>query len=159
MDRIPILKIGSRLLATIQSDLHDAMALQLEDDLAESVVRYQSDGVIVDVSALDVVDSYVGRMLAHMASVTRLLGADTVVVGIRPAVAITLVELGLSLGDARTALTVEHAFAYLDSMGAERQAEADSQSDAHLRDGAEPGGGSPILDPLRLAQAQINRSP
>jgi len=106
-ERIPILKIGDRLLVTIQVDMHDRLALQLQDDLSERIVSDGAHGVLIDISALEVVDSFIGRMLANTAAVARVLDAETVVVGMRPAVAITLVELGLDLPDIRTALNVE----------------------------------------------------
>ena len=113
MDRIPILKLGQALLVTIQVDMHDRLALQLQDDLAERIVSEGAHGVLIDISALEVVDSFIGRMLDNIAAVSRLLDADTVVVGMRPAVAITLVELGLSLAGVRTALNVERGMALL----------------------------------------------
>jgi rsbT antagonist protein RsbS len=116
MDRVPVLKVGHLLLVTIQVDMEDTMALALEEDLAEAIAMHGSHGVLIDVSGLDVVDTFIGRALAHMASVAKVLGARTVVVGIRPAVAITLVELGLSLGDAATALTVERGMEILERL-------------------------------------------
>ncbi len=113
MERIPILKMGDLLLVSIQVDLHDRMALALQEDLAERIVATGCHGVIIDISALDIVDSFVGRMLATIASISRVLDAETVVVGMRPAVAITLVELGLSLPGIRTALNVELGMAML----------------------------------------------
>ena len=107
MDRVPVLQIGDILLVSIQVDLEDQIALQLQEDLAERIVETGAHGVIIDITALEIVDSFVGRMLATIASISRVLDAETVVVGMRPAVAITLVELGLSLGGVRTALNVE----------------------------------------------------
>jgi rsbT antagonist protein RsbS len=107
VDQIPILKIGDLLLVSIQIDMEDQVALQLQEDLAERIVATSTHGVIIDISALDIVDSFVGRTLATIASISRVLDAETVVVGMRPAVAITLVELGLSLPGIRTALNVE----------------------------------------------------
>jgi rsbT antagonist protein RsbS len=107
VDQIPILKIGDLLLVSIQIDMEDQVALQLQDDLAERIVSTGCHGVLIDISALDIVDSFVGRTLATIASISRVLDAETVVVGMRPAVAITLVELGLSLPGIRTALNVE----------------------------------------------------
>jgi len=106
-ERIPILKIGDRLLVTIQVDMHDRLALQLQDDLSERIVKDGARGVLIDISSLEVVDSFIGRMLANTAAMARVLDADTVVVGMRPAVAITLVELGLEFPNIRTALDVE----------------------------------------------------
>lgn len=107
MDRIPILKLGRALLVSIQADVHDRLAKALEEDLAARIVQTAARGVMIDISGLEIVDSFMGRMLDNMAGVARLLGASTVVVGMRPAVAITLVELGLSLTGVQTALNVE----------------------------------------------------
>jgi len=107
MERIPILKLGSALLITIQVDMHDQLALALEEDLTNKIAATGAKGVLIDISALEIVDSFIGRMLDNMASVSRVLDAETVVVGMRPAVAITLVELGLSLPGIRTALNIE----------------------------------------------------
>src|SRR3974390_2662078 len=107
MDRIPILKLGDALLVTIQVDMHDRLATALEDDLTTKIVEHGAKGVLIDISALEIVDSFIGRMLDNIAAVSRILDADTVVVGMRPAVAITLVELGLSLTGVKTALNVE----------------------------------------------------
>ncbi len=107
MDRIPILKFGDALLVTIQVDMHDRLATALEEDLTTKIVQFNAKGVLIDISALEIVDSFIGRMLDNIAAVSRILDADTVVVGMRPAVAITLVELGLSLAGVKTALNVE----------------------------------------------------
>lgn len=107
MDRVPVLTLGDVLLVSIQVDLEDQLAMRLQEDLAERIVATGVHGVIIDITALDIVDSFVGRMLATIASVSRVLDAETVVVGMRPAVAITLVELGLPLKGIRTALNVE----------------------------------------------------
>ena len=107
MERIPILKMGDCLLVTIQVDMHDRLATTLQEDLTERVAQTRARGVLIDISALDVVDSFIGRMLDNIAAMSRILDAHTVVVGMRPAVAITLVELGLSLKGVRTALNVE----------------------------------------------------
>ena len=106
-ERVPVLQIGHVLLVSIQTDLDDQAVLNLQDDLAARVVDTGAHGVVIDITAVEIVDSFVGRMLATIASISRLLDARTVVVGMRPAVAITLVELGLSLGGVRTALTLE----------------------------------------------------
>ena len=114
MDRIPILKVGDFLLVSIQVDMHDQLALTLQEDLAEQVVAARARGVLIDISALDVVDSFIGRMLGNIAAISRVLDAETVVVGMRPAVAITLVELGISLPRIRTALNLESGMAALE---------------------------------------------
>jgi rsbT antagonist protein RsbS len=107
VERIPILKMGDFLLVTIQVDMHDRLALALQDDLTERIVKQRARGVLIDISSLEIVDSFIGRMLGNIAAMSRILDASTVVVGMRPAVAITLVELGLSLPGVRTALDVE----------------------------------------------------
>ena len=116
MDKIPILKMGHFLLITIQVDMHDRLAMALQDDLTARVVKDRAKGVLIDISSLEVVDSFMGRMLGNIAAMTRTLGAETVVVGMRPAVAITIVELGLSLEGVRTALTVDKGMAMLTSL-------------------------------------------
>jgi rsbT antagonist protein RsbS len=113
MERVPILKIGSILLVSIQVDMHDQMALQLQEDLGQRIVDTGCRGVIIDITGLDIVDSFVGRTLSTIASISRVLDAETIVVGMRPAVAITLVELGLSLNGIRTALNVERGMELL----------------------------------------------
>jgi rsbT antagonist protein RsbS len=107
MDRIPILKMGELLLVTIQVDMHDRLAMTLQDDLMTAIRARGARGVLIDISALEIVDSFIGRMLGNIASMSKVLDAETVVTGMRPAVAITLVELGLSLPGVRTALDVE----------------------------------------------------
>jgi rsbT antagonist protein RsbS len=107
MDHIPILRMGEFLLITVQVDMHDRLAMTLQDDLSAHIVKYGSRGVLIDISALEVVDSFIGRMLGSIAAISRVLDAETVVVGMQPAVAITLVELGMSLAGIRTALSVE----------------------------------------------------
>jgi len=107
VEKIPILKIGDFLLVTIQVDMHDRLALALQDDLAARIVVSGARGVLIDISALEIVDSFIGRMLGNIAAISSILDAATVVVGMRPAVAITLVELGISLNRVRTALNVE----------------------------------------------------
>ena len=113
MYRIPILQMGQTLLVTIQVDMQDQMALALQDDLANKIAATGAKGVLIDISALEIVDSFVGRMLASISGISRILDATTVVVGMQPAVAITLVELGLSLEGVRTALNVERGMEIL----------------------------------------------
>jgi rsbT antagonist protein RsbS len=113
VERIPILKMGDYLLVTIQVDMHDRLAMTLQDDLTQKIVDAGARGVLIDISALEMVDSFIGRMLGDIAAMSRVLDAETVVVGMRPAVAITLVELGLSLKGVRTALNVERGMALL----------------------------------------------
>ncbi|WP_329109248.1 STAS domain-containing protein [Micromonospora sp. NBC_01699] len=113
MDRVPVLKIGDLLLVSIQVDMEDQTALALQEDLADRIVATGCHGVIIDITAMDIVDSFVGRMLSSIAGIARVLDAETVVVGMRPAVAITLVELGLSLDGIRTALNVERGMELL----------------------------------------------
>ena len=118
MDRIPILKMGGYLLITIQVDMHDRLAITLQEDLTDQIVKHRARGVLIDISALEMVDSFIGRMLGNIAGMARVLDAETVVVGMRPAVAITLVELGLDLQGVRTALNVEKGMALLQSVSA-----------------------------------------
>ena len=113
MERIPILKMGSFLLVTIQVDMHDQLAMTLQEDLTTKITNTNAKGVLIDISALDIVDSFIGRMLAGIAGMARILDAQTVVVGMQPAVAITLVELGLSLEGIKTALNVDRGMALL----------------------------------------------
>ena len=123
MERIPILKMGEYLLVTIQVDMHDRLAMTLQDDLTSKIVNSRAKGVLIDISALEIVDSFMGRMLADIAAMSRVLDAETVVVGMRPAVAITLVELGLSLTGVRTALNVERGMDLLRASIQERLAD------------------------------------
>ena len=113
MERIPILKMGDFLLVSIQVDMHDRLALTLQDDLTEQIVKTRARGVLIDISALEIVDSFMGRMLGNIAAMASVLDANTVVVGMQPAIAITLVELGLSLTGVRTALNIEKGMALL----------------------------------------------
>src|SRR3954470_4976213 len=113
MERIPILKMGDFLLVTIQVDMHDRLAMTLQDDLTSAIVKQHSRGVLIDISSVEIVDSFIGRMLSNIASMSRVLDAQTVVVGMQPSVAITLVDLGLSLPGVRTALNVEKGMALL----------------------------------------------
>jgi len=115
MEQIPILKLGECLIVSIQVDMHDRLAMTLQDDLTERIVATRARGVLIDISALEIVDSFIGRMLGTIASVARVLDAVTIVVGMRPAVAITLVELGLALPGVRTALNVEKGMELIES--------------------------------------------
>src|SRR5262245_33692713 len=126
MERIPILKMGQFLLVSIQVDMHDQLAMQLQDDLTSRIADTGSRGVLIDISSLEMVDSFIGRMLSNIAAMSRVLDAQTVVVGMRPAVAITLVELGLSLPRVRTALDVARGMALLSASidAAERDGDA-----------------------------------
>lgn len=114
MERIPILRMGKLLLVTIQVDMHDRLAMTLQDDLTERIVKEKATGVLIDISALDIVDSFIGRMISNTAAMAKILDAKTVVVGMQPAVAITLVELGLTLDGVITALNVERGIALLE---------------------------------------------
>ena len=143
MDRIPVLKLGDVLLVSIQVDLEDSTATALQEDLSERIVATGAHGVVIDISGLEIVDSFVGRMLSTIAAVSAVLDADTVVVGMRPAVAITLVELGLSLGGVRTALDVERGLAMLAASRAAAGQEA--QDDVQ---------GDPAGDPDRLRRGR-----
>ena len=113
MDRIPILKMGKLLLVTIQVDMHDRLAMTLQDDLTTRIVKDRAKGVLIDISALDLVDSFIGRMINNIAAMAKILDADTVLVGMQPAVAITLVELGLTLEGVKTALNVDRGMKLL----------------------------------------------
>lgn len=115
MERIPILQMGPFLLVTIQVDMHDQLALTLQEDLTNKIVKSGAKGVLIDISALEMVDSFIGRMLANIASMSRILDAETLVVGMQPAVAITLVELGMNLTGIKTALDVERGMKLLRS--------------------------------------------
>ena len=113
MERIPILKMGEFLLVTIQVDMHDQLAITLQDDLTQQIVKHRAHGVLIDISSLEIVDSFIGRMIGNIAGMARMLDAETVLVGMKPAVAITLVELGMSLQGVRTALNVEKGMVML----------------------------------------------
>ena len=128
MDRIPVLKMSEFLLVTIQVDMHDRLALALQDDITDMIVRHRSAGVLIDISSLTMVDSFIGRMISNIASMARVLDAETVVVGMRPAIAITLVELGLELPGVRTALNVERGMAILK----QGKRATDTPSDANI---------------------------
>jgi rsbT antagonist protein RsbS len=121
MEKIPILKMGRFLLVTVQVDMHDQLAMKLQEDLTDRIVAARARGVLIDISSLEVVDSFIGRMISNIAAMAHVLDAETVVVGIQPAVAITLVELGLSLEGVRTALNVDRGMALLQERLAEEQ--------------------------------------
>lgn len=137
-EKIPILKMGNYLLLSIQVDMHDQLALDLQEDLTEQIVRHSAKGVLIDISALEIVDSFIGRMLSHIANVSRILDAKVIVVGMQPAVAITLVELGLSLEGIATALNVEKGMRWLEKNvidGLLVEAERDEDRDAAAETG------------------------
>jgi len=113
MERIPILKMGRFLLVTIQVDMHDELAMTLQEDLTSRIVKDRAQGVLIDISSLEIVDSFIGRMIGNIAGMARMLDAETVLVGMRPPVAITLVELGMTLAGVRTALNVDKGMAML----------------------------------------------
>lgn len=119
MDRIPILRMGRYLLVTIQVDMHDRLAMALQDELTERIVKDRAKGVLIDISTLDIVDSFIGRMISNTAAMAKVLDAHTVVVGMQPAVAITLVELGLALTGVKTALNVERGMSLLEEIQTE----------------------------------------
>lgn len=121
MERIPILRMARYLLVTIQVDMYDQLAMTLQRDLTEQIAKEGSEGVLLDISALEIVDSFIGRMIANTAAMSRVLGADTVLVGMQPAVAITLVELGLSLPGIQTARNVEMGMALLERGATSRE--------------------------------------
>ena len=131
MERIPILRMGNFLLVTIQVDMHDKLAITLQDDLTNRIADVGAKGVLIDISSLEIVDSFIGRTLANIASMARVLDAETVVVGMQPAVAITLVELGMSLPGIHTALNVETGMEFL------QQTVADFQERDHAWDHTE----------------------
>jgi rsbT antagonist protein RsbS len=112
-ERIPILQMGQYLLVTIQVDMHDRLAMALQDDLTNAIARTGARGVLIDISSLNMVDSFIGRMLANISAMSKVLDAETVVVGMQPAVAITLVELGMTLKGVRTAINVDQGMALL----------------------------------------------
>jgi rsbT antagonist protein RsbS len=130
MERIPILRMGVFLLVTIQVDMHDQLAMTLQDDLTSAIAKYDSRGVLIDISSLEIVDSFIGRMLANIAAMSRVLDAHTVLVGMQPAVAITLVELGMSLPGVRTALNVESGMDLLRSLNGHHHNPGESGQDA-----------------------------
>jgi rsbT antagonist protein RsbS len=129
MDQIPIMKIGDCLLVSIQVDMHDRMAMSLQDDLTSRIVDTRARGVMIDISALEIVDSFIGRMLNNIAAMSRILDAVTVVVGMRPAVAITLVELGLPLSGVKTALNVDRGLALVRQLIDDAEGPGDRRED------------------------------
>ena len=129
MERIPVLKLGDCLLVSIQVDMHDRLAMQLQDDLTSRIAATAARGVLIDISGLEMVDSFIGRMLGNIAAMSRVLDAETVVVGMQPAVAITLVELGMSLPGVRTALNIEQGMALLDALIATAGEDSDGRPD------------------------------
>src|ERR1700753_4197828 len=130
MERIPILKMGEFLLVTIQIDMHDQLALKLQDDLTHAIQKTGAKGVLIDISALEMVDSFIGRMISNISGMARILDASTVGVGMQPAVAITLVELGLSLQGVRTALNVERGMKMLrDAVGETKEVGDDGHTE------------------------------
>lgn len=133
---MPILKMGDLLLVTIQVDMHDRLAMALQDDLTDAIASHGSRGVLIDISALEMVDSFIGRMLANIASVSSVLDARTIVVGMRPAVAITLVELGLSLPGVQTALNVENGMRILTATSGLGEGGGDGLATEHHFDAA-----------------------
>jgi rsbT antagonist protein RsbS len=128
MEHIPILRMGEYLVVTIQIDMHDRLAMALQDDLTSRIVKTKARGVLIDISSLDMVDSFIGRMIGNIAGMSRVLDAETVVVGMQPAVAITLVELGLSLPGVRTALDVEKGMKLLRNATLPRASEVRNDS-------------------------------
>jgi rsbT antagonist protein RsbS len=130
VDRIPILKLRDLLLVTIQVDMHDRLAMQLQDELTTRISETGARGVLIDISSLDIVDSFIGRMISNIAAMARVLDAQTVVVGMQPAVAITLVELGLTLPGVRTALNVDKGMALLETA----EPTSDDEMDASYSD-------------------------
>lgn len=129
MDRIPILKVGNCLLVTIQVDMHDELAMSLQEDLTAMIAKHASRGVLIDISSLEIVDSFIGRMLANIAAMSRVLDAETVLTGMQPAVAITLVELGMNLAGIKTALNVERGMDLLKGF-IEQHTEAEELDDS-----------------------------
>ena len=129
MDRIPILRLRDLLLVTIQVDMHDRLAMQLQDELTAKISETGARGVLIDISSLDIVDSFIGRMISNIAGMARVLDAKTVVVGMQPAVAITLVELGLTLPGVRTALNVDKGMALLESSSSDSMGDREPDAD------------------------------
>ena len=130
MERIPILQVSEFLLVSIQVDLHDSLAMSLQDDLTARLVKVRAKGVLIDISALEIVDSFIGRIMGNIASLIRMLGAHSVVVGMQPAVAMTIIELGMSLSNVRTARNVDQGMALLRTL-------ADPGEDEGRREGGD----------------------
>lgn len=148
MDRVPLLSLGDALLVSIQVDLDDETVLALQEDLAERIVSTSARGVVIDISGVEIVDSFIGRMFGSIAALSRVLDAETVVVGMRPAVAITLVELGLSLNGVRTALNVERGLAILRTLTAARDPRFAEDDDISI-DALDSEGGEVTTAPIR----------
>jgi rsbT antagonist protein RsbS len=144
MERVSILQLGDALLVSIQVDLQDDTVIALQEDLAERIVATGASGVVIDISAVEIVDSFIGRMFASIAALSRVLDAETVVVGMRPAVAITLVELGLSLPGVRTALDLEKGLAILDRLAAHRGPRQNMRLFADQDEDADEEGDQPV---------------
>ena len=125
MERIPILRMGGFLVVSIQVDMHDRLAMTLQDDLTQRITETGAVGVLIDISALEIVDSFIGRIIANIAGTAKILDAETVVVGMQPSVAITLVELGLTLPGVRTALNIEKGMALLEGVAGRALKETD----------------------------------
>jgi rsbT antagonist protein RsbS len=139
MDRIPILQMGEFLLVTIQVDMHDQLAMTLQDDLTTKIAKRRAKGVLIDISTLDIVDSFIGRMLGNISAMAKVLDAETVVVGMQPAVAITLVELGLDLKGVHTALDVERGMALLRRRVGEVNGELEEQAVSEVTTNGDDG--------------------
>ena len=135
MERIPILKLGEFLLVSIQVDMHDRLALSLQDDLTNQIIARNAHGVLIDISSLEMVDSFMGRMISNIANMARLLDAETVLVGMQPAVAITLVELGMPMRGIRTALDMEKGMTVLNAFAASRRFNPDIDPDEETNAG------------------------
>lgn len=129
MERIPILRMGNFLLVTIQVDMHDQLAMTLQDDLTNAIAKHGARGVLIDISSLEIVDSFIGRMLANISAMARILDAQTMLVGMQPAVAITLVELGMSMPGVKTALNVEAGMEQLRELVTANRMESDDDSE------------------------------
>lgn len=157
MERIPILRLGDLLLVTIQVDMDDQLALRLEDDLGARIVETGAHGVLIDISSVELVDSFIGRMLGNIAAVSRVLDAETVVVGMQPAVAITLVDLGLSLPQVRTALDVDAGVRLLGGLDGRLRGSAGSRPDRPAGGtGTRPVGGEATGTPPGMGRGALH---